>query len=334
MTILQKQIVFILLLLTNVAFSKDIIYETQIEGDLKIRMIIPNNLNIFEKPNEKYQSKTLILKRKKSNDFLIGIAPMKEKASINEVKKYINEYGYNYLKKTGNNKEKSIQLLKLTKNNTVIGYYYFITDLTTKNTGYEYLTEGLYSVNDALIQFSYYSHKKNTILPKSIKKILLNIEILSGENEWAILKKTNNFTKDFTSPQGAVLCLEDAYRAKDIKKILNCRDFKLTYQYIFKYETSKNFQFLKPEEEVILRTAKDTENLYINDLKKSIPDFSVVIKSEFPRMKIIDKDFLILEEICTLNNGKITKQQLIMGKNTNGWKMLMPRSDILFPHNI
>jgi hypothetical protein len=37
-------------------------------------------------------------------------------------------------------------------------------------------------------------------------------------------KKEVTFEKNFDTPQGAVLCLEDAYRSRDLKKILECRD--------------------------------------------------------------------------------------------------------------
>lgn len=139
------------------------------------------------------------------------------------------------------------------------------------------------------------------------------------------MENKDNFKKNFDTPQGAVLCLEDAFKSKDIRKILSCKDFKLEAIYMLKYEMENMDKNSIADEEIINNLAETLELAFINEMKASIPDFDDVVKSEFPRMKVIDEKFVILEEVCTYNDGGQSKQKLIVGKNDSGWRMMSPK---------
>ena len=90
--------------------------------------------------------------------------------------------------------------------------------------------------------------------------------IASADNEtYAKLKAMPPVAKNFETPEGAILCLEDAYRRKDIEAAVAAKDFKQAMtefpdtmdwyqiptpvlQYIMRYQFS-----LLPEAEAIYR---------------------------------------------------------------------------------
>ena len=52
--------------------------------------------------------------------------------------------------------------------------------------------------------------------------------IASADNEtYAKLKAMPPVAKNFETPEGAILCLEDAYRRKDIEAAVAAKDFKI-----------------------------------------------------------------------------------------------------------
>lgn len=161
------------------------------------------------------------------------------------------------------------------------------------------------------------------------KKILIILIIYlvfsCNENGWKTMENKDNYEKNFDTPQGAVLCLEDAFKSKDIRNILSCKDFKLEAIYMLKYEMKEMDVDLKSDEEIINKLAEVLKLSFINEMKYSIPNFDHVVKSKFPRMKVIDEKFVILEEVCTYNDGGQSKQKLIVGKNDSGWRMMTPK---------
>ena len=161
---------------------------------------------------------------------------------------------------------------------------------------------------------------------KKILIILIIYLIFScNENGWKTMENKDNYEKNFDTPQGAVLCLEDAYRSKDIERILSCKDFSLEAIYMLKYEMENTDDDLMADEEIIDKLAETLELAFISEMKVSIPNFDGVVKSEFPRMKVIDEKFVILEEVCTYNDGGQSKQKLIVGKNDSGWRIMTPK---------
>jgi hypothetical protein len=149
-----------------------------------------------------------------------------------------------------------------------------------------------------------------------MKKIILLIIILI-----ASCKKETAFEKNFDTPQGAVLCLEDAYRSKDIDKILDCKDFKLEAIYMLRYQIENMADSLKLDEEIINELAEILKHGFVAEIKNNMPNFDDVDKSEFTKIKKIDDDFVLLEEICTFKDGSRSKDNLIVGKKGSEWRM-------------
>jgi hypothetical protein len=78
------------------------------------------------------------------------------------------------------------------------------------------------------------------------------------------------------------------------------------------------------DEEIVDSQAEVLELAVRGQMQVSIPKFDDIIKSEFPRMRVIDEQFIILEEVCTWNDGGKSVQLLIVGKGGSGWRAMYP----------
>jgi len=149
------------------------------------------------------------------------------------------------------------------------------------------------------------------------KVIFLLVIILIGS-----CKKETTFEKNFDTPQGAVLCLEDAYRSKDMDKILECKDFKLEAVYMLRYEIEGAPDSVKHDEEIINKLTEALERAFNKEMKETMPNFDDVVKSEFPKMEKIDDDFVVLKEVCIYDDGGQSSENLIVGKKDSEWRMI------------
>ena len=71
-------------------------------------------------------------------------------------------------------------------------------------------------------------HEIIGLMRRIIPPLLIILLIVTcNESGWVILENKSDFEKNFDTPQGTVLCLEDAYRSKDIERIVSCKDFRL-----------------------------------------------------------------------------------------------------------
>src|SRR5262245_8527924 len=88
--------------------------------------------------------------------------------------------------------------------------------------------------------------------------------------------------RDFSTPEGAILCLEDAYRAKDIEAAVRCKDFNMEARLML-----EKLPKLKDaiDDKLITRTAEVLELAYRKEIeKKGFPDMTDV-SSSFPKVE-------------------------------------------------
>ena len=89
---------------------------------------------------------------------------------------------------------------------------------------------------------------------------------------------SSSIRHDFDTPEGAILCLEDAYRARDIEAAVRCKDFTI--------EATLMLQRLQTDfsddPEILSKTAEVLELAFRSEMKNSgFPDFRDVV-STFP----------------------------------------------------
>ena len=122
---------------------------------------------------------------------------------------------------------------------------------------------------------------------------------------------------DLTTPEGAILLLEDAYRRGDIERAIACKDFKVEAAYMLRDKPALS------SNEVLTKLAETLELAYRVQLKKGFPDMKGVT-STFPKKKDVGDGKVVVTEVCRYTDGGTSKQDILVAKTDTGWKVMIP----------
>ena len=131
---------------------------------------------------------------------------------------------------------------------------------------------------------------------------------------------TPGIALDHSTPEGAILCLEEAYRNKDLEAAVGCKDFKIEAKFMLQ----KLQKELADDAEVLAKTAEVLELGFRSEMKeKGFPDFRGV-ESSFPQKAPYEgrEDVVQVTEECRSGNGPVTKNILVVAKTATGWKVI------------
>ena len=131
---------------------------------------------------------------------------------------------------------------------------------------------------------------------------------------------TSGIIHDLNTPEGAILCLEDAYRAKDAEAAIKCKDFTIEASMMLE---KLGGQF-GDDKEILAQTAEVLELGFRNELMNTgFPDFRDVV-STFTDQKPYSghEDFVQLTETCRHPDGTTSSEQLVVAKTAAGWKVI------------
>jgi hypothetical protein len=127
--------------------------------------------------------------------------------------------------------------------------------------------------------------------------------------------------EDLSTPEKAILSLEDAYRAKDIEAAVRCKDF-LTEANLMLEEFPKLKE--RADGKVVTETAKILELAFRKEMKtKGFPDFAGVT-ARFPKVEPYRENIVVVTEECSYLDGSTTQQRLLVVKVKDGWRVLIP----------
>ena len=129
----------------------------------------------------------------------------------------------------------------------------------------------------------------------------------------------NQPAADFTTPEGAILKLEDAYRQKDVEAAVAAKDFGVEARVML----TRMKKGMEKDPEVLKQTAEVLELAFRSEMKGGFPDFAG-LKCRFPRKEKYEdlEDVWAVTEICTFPDGGTSQQQLLVAKGAAGWKVL------------
>jgi len=124
-------------------------------------------------------------------------------------------------------------------------------------------------------------------------------------------------TMDFTTPEGAILSLEDSYRRKDIEAAVASKDFA-TESRLMMNELKKPI----PEDPKLQKEAADVLELsFRKHTQESWPDFnnshSYFIKREPYKDKMV-----VVTEACRYPDGGFSIQKLVVSETPKGWRVV------------
>lgn len=126
-------------------------------------------------------------------------------------------------------------------------------------------------------------------------------------------------TADFSTPEGAVLCLEDCFRKQDIEAAAACRDFA-TEARLWLQERGH----LSDEEKnaMLPETIKALEKSFRNGMAKGPPADWIFGKSYFLPHEPFTDDIVTVNKYTQAPEGGVYSQQILVAKTGNGWRMV------------
>jgi hypothetical protein len=141
------------------------------------------------------------------------------------------------------------------------------------------------------------------------------------------LKDKSPVTLDFTTPEGAVLMLEDAFRRRDLEAAVAAKDFATEAE--LELQAAGSPQPLARS--AIAERAASLEAKFRELMAASWPDFSAVT-SYFvetqpyiqPAGRLIGANLIVVTEINRFAQGGYSEQRILVCETPDGWRVLNP----------
>ncbi|MCW8129980.1 MAG: hypothetical protein KIS92_06460 [Planctomycetota bacterium] len=133
-----------------------------------------------------------------------------------------------------------------------------------------------------------------------------------------------DLTLRFDTPEAALRSIEDAYRRKNVRAILACRDFHLEAKFVVRKLSETHPDYAK----MLEMNAGLCKTHFLSLLEEEgIPEWNGVGVKVTGKESLPDGMFVMSEEL-TLPDGSKLPQQSFVGKSKDGtYKVLMPYTD-------
>lgn len=123
---------------------------------------------------------------------------------------------------------------------------------------------------------------------------------------------------DFSTPEGALLSLEDAYRRKDIEAAVKSKDFRIEARLMLR--NNKNLP--ADDDELIAKAAEVLQLAYRKQFERDgFPDLNGV-RSTFPKTEPHQDGVVVVTEVCHYPDGGSSTQRMLVAKTPGGWRVL------------
>ena len=136
------------------------------------------------------------------------------------------------------------------------------------------------------------------------------------------LRALPSVEQDFGTPEGAVLCLEAAYRRKSIEAVCACKNFMVEGT-VALLNVDED---LAHDPEVRNKNALLTERAFRKAITGAWPDLKGV-ESFFTNRQAYHDGFVVVVEIRRSPDGKFTKPNHLGAGTNSGWRVLNLISD-------
>jgi hypothetical protein len=125
---------------------------------------------------------------------------------------------------------------------------------------------------------------------------------------------------DFSTPEGAILMLEDAYRARDIEAAVSCKDFRREAALML-----SRFEGKFPVDEDLQRqTAQVLELAFRKEMEtKGFPELTGVTCT-FPRTETRGDGLVVVTKQSRRADGTVVEERILVGQTPDGWRALVP----------
>lgn len=134
---------------------------------------------------------------------------------------------------------------------------------------------------------------------------------------YAQLKSLPPVAKDFTTPEGAILCLEDAYRRRDIDAAIAAKDFNSEARLMLMKTGFKDYV----DDQQIARMAEVLVLAFTAHTKEKWPDFEG-LESFFTNREPRADKIVLVTEVCRFPDGGFSRQEILVAETSEGWRVL------------
>ncbi|MBW8683968.1 YegJ family protein [Chitinophaga rhizophila] len=125
------------------------------------------------------------------------------------------------------------------------------------------------------------------------------------------------FAHDFSTPEGAILCLEDAYDEQDIDKAVDCKNFVEEARLLL-----MKMNDIFSGNDILHTTADILRTSFIKSLETDgFPVFRD-LRRAFPYRKKITDQLYLITEVCIFPDGGKRTHQIYTFKGEDGWRVL------------
>ena len=118
------------------------------------------------------------------------------------------------------------------------------------------------------------------------------------EEVYAELKSLAPVAKDFSTPEGAILCLEDAYRRKDMEAAIAAKDFRTEARLMLQKTGFKDHI----DDEMVAKTAEALVASFRAYTSARWPDFEG-LESFFIKREPHSEKVVLVTEVCRFPDG-------------------------------
>lgn len=128
--------------------------------------------------------------------------------------------------------------------------------------------------------------------------------------------------KDFSTPEGAILCLEEAYRRRDIEAAIACKHFAIEgILMLLDYDDD-----LARDPEIRQRNTMLAEQTFRREIGESWPDLQGA-ESFFLERELFINGVMVVKELRRLRDGSYERLNVLVAKTRDGWRVLYPVTD-------
>jgi hypothetical protein len=126
---------------------------------------------------------------------------------------------------------------------------------------------------------------------------------------------------DFSTPEGAILCLENTYLRKDLETAVACRDFVTEAKLWLQEQGGLSEQV---QVEMLPELTKTMEKSFRESRAKQWPFGWDQAKSYFVKREPYGQGLVAISETTILSDGSVYDQCILTSETSNGWRVVTP----------
>lgn len=123
---------------------------------------------------------------------------------------------------------------------------------------------------------------------------------------------------DFSTPEGAILCLEETYRRRDIEAAVACRNFAAEAR-LWLQERDMSQQL---KDEMLPKVTRTMEKSFRDGMANRWPVHWDGAKSYFQKREPFAEGVVVVSEITLRADRSFLRQQILAAETANGWRVV------------